>query len=56
MLTIRLRFCLDDWKRGYWELETCSSAGRLLEVVTKGEEDEAGTYHAHVGRVYLKKK
>ena len=57
------------WKRGYWELESCSgtgiahrlfeftdSTGRLLEVVTEGEEDEAGTYHAHVSRVYLKKK
>lgn len=57
------------WKRGYWELEACSGTGvahclfqfidptgRLLEVVTEGEEDEAGTYHAHVSRVYLKKK
>jgi len=57
------------WKRGYWELETCSGTGmghclfefvdptgRLLEVVTEGEEDEAGTYHAKVSRVYLKKK
>ena len=57
------------WKRGYWELESCSGTGsafclfeftdptgRLLEVVTEGEEDEAGTYHAHVSRVYLKKK
>lgn len=57
------------WQRGYWELETCSGTGsafclfeftdptgRLLEVVTEGEEDEAGTYHAHVSRVYLKKK
>ena len=57
------------WKRGYWELETCSGTGlahclfeftdptgRLLEVVTEGEEDEAGTYHARVSRVYLKKK
>ena len=57
------------WKRGYWELETCSGTGmahclfqfidptgRLLEVVTEGEEDEEGTYHARVSRVYLKKK
>jgi hypothetical protein len=57
------------WKRGYWELETCSgtglaqclfefvdASGRRLEVVTAGEEDEAGTYHARVSRVYLKKK
>ena len=57
------------WKRGYWELDSCSGTGsafclfeftdptgRLLEVVTEGEEDEAGTYHAHVTRVYLKKK
>jgi hypothetical protein len=57
------------WKRGYWELDTCSGTGsafclfeftdptgRLLEVVTEGEEDEAGAYHAHVSRVYLKKK
>lgn len=57
------------WQRGYWELEACSGTGsanclfefvdptgRLLEVVTEGEEDEAGTYHAHVSRVYLKKK
>ena len=57
------------WKRGYWELEACSGTGlanclfeftdptgRLLEVVTEGEEDEAGTYHARVSRVYLKKK
>jgi hypothetical protein len=57
------------WKRGYWELEVCSGTGlanclfeftdptgRLLEVVTEGEEDEAGTYHARVSRVYLKKK
>jgi hypothetical protein len=57
------------WKRGYWELESCSGTGiahclfeftdptgRLLEVVTEGEEDEAGAYHAHVSRVYLKKK
>lgn len=57
------------WKRGYWELETCSNTGmahclfefvdptgRQLEVVTEGEEDEAGAYHASVSRVYLKKK
>jgi hypothetical protein len=57
------------WKRGYWELEACSGTGlanclfefvdptgRLLEVVTEGEEDEDGTYHARVSRVYLKKK
>lgn len=57
------------WKRGYWELEVCSGTGmanclfefvdptgRLLEVVTEGEEDEAGTYHATVTRVYLKKQ
>jgi hypothetical protein len=57
------------WKRGYWELEACSGTGsanclfeftdptgRLLEVVTEGEEDEAGTYHARVSRVFLKKK
>lgn len=57
------------WARGYWELEACSGTGsanclfeftdptgRLLEVVTEGEEDEAGTYHARVSRVYLKKK
>ncbi len=57
------------WQRGYWELEACSGTGsanclfefidptgRLLGVVTEGEEDEAGTYHAHVSRVYLKKK
>lgn len=57
------------WKRGYWELENCSGTGsafclfeftdptgRLLEVVTEGEEDEAGMYHARVSRVYLKKK
>ncbi|HEY5885057.1 MAG TPA: hypothetical protein VIT88_10245 [Pyrinomonadaceae bacterium] len=57
------------WQRGYWELEVCSGtgsanclfefidpSGRLLEVVTEGEEDEAGTYHAHVSRVRLKKK
>ena len=29
---------------------------RLLEVITEGEEDEAGTHHARVSRVYLKKK
>jgi len=57
------------WQRGYWELEACSGTGsancvfefidptgRLLGVVTEGEEDEAGTYHARVSRVYLKKK
>lgn len=57
------------WQHGYWELEACSGTGsahclfefidptgRLLEVVTEGEEDEAGTYHARVSRVYLKKK
>ena len=57
------------WERGYWELEACSGTGtanclfefvdptgRLLEVVTEGEEDEDGTYHARVSRVYLKKK
>ena len=57
------------WQRGYWELEACSGTGsahclfefidptgRLLEVVTEGEEDEAGTYHATVSRVSLKKK
>ena len=57
------------WQRGYWELEACSGTGsanclfefidptgRLLEVVTEGEEDEAGTYHATVSRVFLKKK
>jgi hypothetical protein len=57
------------WQRGYWELESCSGTGsafclfeftdptgRLLEVVTEGEEDEGGTYHATVSRVYLKKK
>lgn len=57
------------WRRGYWEVEACSGtgtagclfefvdpSGRLLEVVTEGEEDEAGTYHARVTRVYLKKK
>lgn len=57
------------WQRGYWELEACSGTGsanclfefvdptgRLLEVVTEGEEDEAGTYHATVSRVYLKKE
>jgi hypothetical protein len=57
------------WQRGYWELEMCSGTGsalclfeftdptgRFLQVVTEGEEDEAGTYHATVSRVYLKKK
>lgn len=57
------------WQRGYWELEMCSGTGsahclfeftdptgRFLQVVTEGEEDEGGTYHATVSRVYLKKK
>lgn len=57
------------WKRGYWELESCSGtgmayclfkfvdpSGRVLAVVTEGEEDEAGKYHATVGRVFFKEK
>jgi serine/threonine-protein kinase len=57
------------WKRGYWELDSCSGTGlahclfqfvdpsaRVLVVVTEGEEDEGGTYHAKVSRVFFKPK
>jgi serine/threonine protein kinase, bacterial len=57
------------WKRGYWELDSCSGTGsgfclfqfvdpgqRVLVVVTEGEEDEAGQYHAKVSRVFFKSK
>lgn len=57
------------WKRGYYELVTCSGSGmaeclfeffdpthRILEVVTAGEEDEDGQYHATVKRTVFKPK
>lgn len=57
------------WKRGYRELEACSGSGlaecrfefidpneRILFVVTEGEEDEDGKYHATVKRVVFKQK
>ncbi len=57
------------WKRGYRELVTCSGsamaeclfefidpAERVLVVVTEGEEDENGQYHATVKRTVFKKK
>ena len=57
------------WNRGYWELVSCSGTGlahclfeffepgkRVLVVVTEGEEDEDGKYHATVSRVYFKDK
>ena len=55
------------WQRGYQEPGACSGTGsaivfsgdrsnrQVLGVVTEGEEDEAGTYHAGVSRVYLKR-
>ena len=55
------------WKRGYRELDTCSGSAlaeclfefidpteRVLVVVTQGEEDEHGAYHATVKRTSLK--
>ena len=57
------------WKKGYWEMETCSGSGlaeclfefidpsgRLLTVTTAGEEAEDGKYHASVKFVALKPK
>jgi hypothetical protein len=57
------------WKRGYRELVTCSGTGlaeclfefidpteRVLQVVTQGEEDENGAYHASVKRVVFRPK
>jgi hypothetical protein len=57
------------WKRGYRELVTCSGSAlaeclfefidpteRILVVVTQGEEDENGTYHATVKRTTFKPK
>jgi len=57
------------WKRGYRELDTCSGSAlaeclfefidpteRVLVVVTQGEEDEKGTYHATVKRTTFKPK
>lgn len=57
------------WKRGYWEIVSCSgsslaeclfefvdASGRKLHVVTHGEEDENGKYHARVSRANLKAK
>lgn len=57
------------WKRGYRELEVCSGSSlaecrfefidpseRLLVVVTQGEEDEGGQYHATVKQATLKQK
>jgi hypothetical protein len=57
------------WNRGYWELVSCSGTGlaqclfeffepgkRVLVVVTEGEEDEDGKYHATVSRVFFKDK
>lgn len=57
------------WKRGYRELVTCSGTAlaeclfefidpteRVLVVVTQGEEDENGTYHATVKRTTFKRK
>lgn len=57
------------WKRGYWELDSCSGTGlahclfeffdhteRVLVVVTEGEEAEDGEYHATVSRVFFKSK
>lgn len=57
------------WKRGYRELVTCSGTAlaeclfefidpteRVLVVVTQGEEDENGTYHATVKRTVFKRK
>jgi len=55
------------WKRGYRELDSCSGSAlaeclfefidpteRVLVVVTQGEEDEHGAYHATVKRTSLK--
>jgi hypothetical protein len=57
------------WNRGYWELVSCSGTGlahcrfefsepgqRVLVVVTEGEEDEDGKYHATVSRVFFNDK
>lgn len=57
------------WNRGYWELVSCSGTstaeclfefidpnGRVLVVVTTGEEDERGSYHATVSRATFKKQ
>lgn len=57
------------WHRGYWELEACAGtgaaecsfefidpSGRILVVVTEGEEAEKGEYHARVRQAVLKKK
>lgn len=57
------------WKRGYRELEACSGSalaecrfefidpsGRVLVVVTEGEEADNGEYHATVKRAVLKPK
>lgn len=57
------------WKRGYRELVKCSGSAlaeclfefidpseRVLVVVTQGEEDENGTYHATVKRTVFKPK
>jgi hypothetical protein len=57
------------WKRGYRELDTCSGSAlaeclfefidpteRVLVVVTQGEEDAKGAYHATVKRTTIKPK
>ncbi len=57
------------WKRGYWELESCSGTGlaecsfefidphkRVLIVITNGEEADNGEYHAIVKQAVFKEK
>ena len=57
------------WEKGYWELVSCAGTGtaecrfefidengRILVVITQGEEDEKGKYHATVIRSAFKKK
>lgn len=57
------------WEKGYWELDSCSGTGlaqcrfeffdpsqRILVIITEGEEDEGGEYHAQVSRVFFKSK
>jgi TIR domain-containing protein len=57
------------WHRGYWELQACAGtaaaecrfefldpSGRVLVVITEGEEGEKGEYHARVRQAVLKKK
>lgn len=57
------------WEKGYHELDSCSGtglaqcrfefndpSGRLLIIITAGEESDDDSYHASVDRVFLETK